>query len=150
MRVSIGSDHAAILLRRAIAEHLEASGHLVDEIGPDEATQRVDYPDQAATVARSVAAGTADRGVLVCGTGIGMSIAANKIHGVRAALVHDTTTASLAAQHNQANVLCLGGRLLAIPFALTMVDAWLSTPFETRHQARLDKVHGLETQGLER
>ena len=145
-RIFVGSDHAAIGTRRAIATHLIASGHTVGQTGPDPGA-RCDYPDEAATVARAVVDGQYDLGILVCGTGIGVSIAANKIPGVRAALVHDLTTASLAAQHNDANVLCLGGRLLADTQAIALVDAWLATPFEARHQHRLDKIRALEASG---
>jgi ribose 5-phosphate isomerase B len=132
-----------VSLRLDVVTRLRALGHTVTEIGPAEG-ERCDYPDHAATVGRAVSAGTSDLGVLVCGTGIGVSIAANKIPGVRAALVHDVTTAKFAAQHNNANVLCLGGRLLAPQLALELVDAWLATPFETRHQHRLDKITALE------
>ncbi|MGM0577479.1 MAG: ribose 5-phosphate isomerase B [Myxococcota bacterium] len=142
-RIHVGSDHAAIAMRRAIVAHLRERGLEVVEIGPEDG-ERVDYPDQAGEVARAVSSGDADRGILVCGTGIGMSIAANKVPGVRAALVHDPTTARLASQHNRANVLCMGGRLLAAEYALELVDAWLETPFEERHQHRLDKIVGLE------
>lgn len=142
MRLLVGSDHAGIGMRGAIAAHLAARGHAVEEIGPA-AGERSDYPDAAAVVAREVARGEA-RGVLVCGTGIGMSIAANKIVGVRAALVHDPVTARLAAEHNAANVLCLGARLIAEAYALTLVDAWLEAAFEARHQLRIDKIHALE------
>lgn len=143
MRFSVGSDHAAIELRQRIVAHLRQAGHDVHEVGPS-AGERVDYPDQAAEVAREVAAGRVDLGVLVCGTGIGMSIAANKIAGVRAALVHDPVTARLAAMHNDANVLCLGGRLLAPEYALDLVDAWIGTAFEDRHSPRLSKITSLE------
>jgi len=143
-RFAVGSDHAAVGLRRTIVDHLRGLGHEASEVGPAEG-ERVDYPDQAAYVAQQVAQGEAERGILVCGTGIGMSIAANKVHGIRAALVHDPITAALAAQHNNANVLCLGGRLMAPEYALSLVDAWLETPFEERHQHRLDKITTLET-----
>lgn len=142
-RLVVGSDHAAVQLRCAIVAHLRALGHEVAEIGPSSG-QRVDYPDQAAAVGRAVAGGDADLGVLVCGTGVGVCIAANKVRGVRAALVHDPVTARLAAMHNAANVLCLGGRLLATEYALGLVDEWLATPFEARHQPRLDKISALE------
>ncbi len=145
-RFAVGSDHAAIALRRAIVEHLHGLGHQVSEIGPTEG-ERVDYPDQAVDVATRITQGEVDRGILVCGTGIGMSIAANKICGIRAALVHDPVTAALAAQHNDANVLCLGGRLMAVQYALGLVETWLGTTFETRHRPRLDKIHGLEGPG---
>lgn len=143
LRIHVGSDHAAVSLRGAVVRHLQGAGHAVVEVGPAEG-QRVDYPDQAAKVARAVAGGEADLGVLICGTGIGVSIAANKVDGIRAALVHDVVTARLAAQHNRANVLCLGGRLLAEPYALELVDTWLATDFEARHQARLNKISALE------
>ena len=143
MRLHVGSDHAAVAVRQAVVRHLEGAGHEVVEVGPAEG-ERVDYPDQAAEVARAVASGEADRGVLICGTGIGVSIAANKVDGIRAALVHDPVTARLAAQHNRANVLCMGGRLLAEQYALELVDTWLATDFEARHQRRIDKITALE------
>ena len=142
-RIVVGSDHAAVETRNAIAAHLADRGHEVRETGP-EIGVRCDYPDEAELVARGVANGQFDLGVLVCGTGIGVSIAANKVPGIRAALVHDVTTATLAAQHNNANILCLGGRLLADVQAVALVDAWLETPFEARHQHRLDKITKLE------
>lgn len=143
MRLSVGSDHAAVETRRAVVEHLRAAGHEVHEVGPSPG-ERVDYPDQARAVAEAVAGGDSQRGVLICGTGIGMSIAANKVRGIRAALVHDVTTARLAAQHNDANVLCFGGRLVAAPLGLELVDVWLASQFEERHAPRLAKVSGME------
>ncbi len=145
MRLAVASDHAAIELRQAVVSHLRAHGHTVEERGPDAGTS-ADYPDLAGAVGCEVASGEVDRGVLICGTGIGMSIAANKVPGIRAALVHDLTTAALAAEHNDANVLCLGGRLLAAPLALACVDMWLHTPFEARHQRRLDGISAIERQ----
>lgn len=150
MRFHVGSDHAGVSLRGAVVAHLRGLGHEVDEVGPGSG-ERADYPDPAAAVARAVASarpadGSAATvlGVLICGTGIGVSIAANKIVGIRAALVHDPVTATLAAEHNAANVLCLGARLLAEPYALTLVDAWLGATFEARHQPRIDKIAALE------
>lgn len=142
-RLAVGSDHAAIALRRAIVAHLAQRGCDVIEVGP-EPGEKSDYPDQARTVAEAVVRGEVDLGVLCCGTGIGVSIAANKVDGIRAALVHDPVTARLAAMHNAANVLCLGGRLLAPEYAAELVDAWLDTPFEARHQGRLDLITALE------
>jgi ribose 5-phosphate isomerase B len=144
MRFFVGSDHAAIELRGLIARHLIEAGHEVDEIGP-QIGERVDYPDQAGAVARQVAASTGAKGILVCGTGIGMSIAANKVPGIRAALVHDPFTAEMAAMHNDANILCLGARLLADAYVLHLIDIWLATEFETRHSTRLNKIAKLET-----
>lgn len=139
----VGSDHAAISMRRAIASALRAEGVEVQEIGPVEG-QRTDYPDAAVAVGEAVRDGRAAPSILCCGTGIGMSIAANKVRGVRAALVHDPVTARLAAEHNAANVLCLGGRLLAPEYAIELVHVWRTTAFEARHQVRIDKIAGYE------
>jgi len=148
VRVAVGSDHAAVELRDLVCGHLRGRGCEVQVFGPA-AGETADYPDQAAAVAQLVRDGAADLGVLLCGTGIGMSIAANKIAGIRAALVHDAATAQLAAQHNHANVLCLGARVLAPAVALACLDAWLDTPFEHRHQRRLDKISALEAAALQ-
>jgi len=142
-RVLVGSDHAAIAMRIAVAEALVLRGFEVEQIGPVEG-QKSDYPDAAVAVGEQVRDGRAARGVLCCGTGIGMSIAANKVHGVRAALVHDPVTARLAAEHNAANVLCLGGRLLANVYAIDLVNTWLDTSFVARHQVRIDKITAYE------
>lgn len=144
MHFLVGSDHAAIELRGLIAQHLTEAGHQAEEVGP-QAGERVDYPDQAEIVARHVASNPHTKGILVCGTGIGMSIAANKVPGIRAALVHDPFTAEMAAMHNDANILCLGARLLADAYVLHLIDIWLNTEFETRHITRLDKISKLET-----
>ena len=144
MHFLVGSDHAAIELRGLIVQHLTGNGHTAEEIGP-RAGERVDYPDQAEIVARQVMSDPGTKGILVCGTGIGMSIAANKISGIRAALVHDPFTAEMAAMHNDANILCLGARLLADAYVLHLIDIWLTTEFEARHSNRLDKITQLET-----
>lgn len=143
MRIAIASDHAAVELRQAVTEHLAEKGHVIEDLGvvPGE---KADYPKYAAAVAGAVIQGGCDRGILLCGSGIGMSISANKIAGIRAALVHDTTTARLAAAHNDANILCLGARTTGPMVALECVDAWLETPFETRHQRRLDLIRAME------
>lgn len=143
LSIAIASDHAAVAARLELSAVLSAAGHRVLDLGCA-AGERVDYPDYAAAVAAEVAAGRVDAGLLICGTGIGMSIAANKIAGIRAALVHDVTTAKLAAQHNRANVLCLGARVLGPTTLAECALAWLSTPFEARHQHRLDKISALE------
>ena len=142
MRIAIASDHAAVAARAAVRDDLAARGVEIVDCGCADG-ERVDYPDYAERVARHVADGSCDRGVLLCGTGIGMSIAANKISGIRAALVHDVTTAQLAAQHNDANVLCLGARVLGPVTIAACIAAWLDTPFEARHQRRLDKIAAL-------
>lgn len=143
MKLALGSDHGGVVLKDALVAALEASGHEVTDRGTHGPVS-VDYPDIARDVCGQVAGGVVERGILVCGTGIGISIAANKVPGIRAALVHCVTTARLAAEHNDANVLCLGGRLIAPELALEIVQAWLSTPFEPRHQHRLDKIAALE------
>ena len=143
MKIAIASDHAAVDLRLQVTERLEALGHEVEDFGP-EPGERVDYPKYAAAVAGAVVAGDAEAGVLLCGSGIGMSIAANKVIGIRAALVHDATTARLAREHNDANVLCLGARTTGPLVALECVEAWLSAGFEVRHQPRLDQIARME------
>ncbi len=143
MRIAIASDHAAVGLRLEVAAHLVGLGHEVEDLGCDP-DDRVDYPNYAAAVAGAVVAGGADKGILLCGTGLGMSIAANKMAKIRAALVHDVTTARLASAHNDANILCLGARVVGSVVALDCVDAWLTTAFEPRHQRRLDLIAALE------
>ncbi|HWC10114.1 MAG TPA: ribose 5-phosphate isomerase B, partial [Acidimicrobiales bacterium] len=143
-RVAIGSDHAGVELKAHLVEHLREAGHTVDDVGTS-GTESVDYPDYGALVARAVAAGDADLGVCVCGTGIGIGIAANKVPGVRAAIVHDVTSATMARRHNDANVVCLGARLLGPQVAADALDAFLATAFEGgRHQRRIDRLAGLE------
>lgn len=144
MRVAVGADHAGYALKTALADHLRGQGIGVLDLGTNDDATPVDYPDFAASVARAVARGEADFGLLCCGTGIGMSIAANKVPGIRAAVVHDRQTAVLARTHNWANVLCLGGRLLAIPEAIAMLDAFLQATPEERHQGRIRKIGDLE------
>jgi ribose 5-phosphate isomerase B len=144
MRVAIGADHAGFLLKEAVKRALAALAVEVEDLGTGSADP-VDYPDFAARVARGVASGTYDRGILVCGTGIGMAMAANKIAGVRAAPVVDADTARLSREHNDANVLALGARVTAPARALEIVRVFLETPFEGgRHQRRVDKIAGLE------
>jgi len=143
-RIVIGSDHAAVALKAEIVADLRASGHSVEDIGTFTADS-VDYPDIAGRVATAVAAGDGKVGILLCGTGIGMAIAANKFHGIRAANCHDTTTARLSRQHNDANVLCLGGRILGTAVALDVVKCWLATAFEGgRHERRVLKMKEIE------
>ncbi len=143
MRIAIASDHAAVELRQCVVQHLESLGHEVEDLGPVPG-ERVDYPKYAAAVAGAITHGGCDKGLLLCGSGIGMSIAANKFAGIRAALVHDMTTARLAAEHNDANILCIGARTTGPSVATDCVDAWLNTPFDPRHQVRLDLIKKLE------
>jgi RpiB/LacA/LacB family sugar-phosphate isomerase len=146
MRIAVGSDHAGFDLKTALATHMADAGHQVEDLGTDSADVSVDYPVFGLAVGRAVAAGRADRGICVCGTGIGISIAANKVEGVRAALVHDVTTAGLARRHNDANVVCLGGRTTGVAEAIDAVDAFFATEFEGgRHLARLAEITEFES-----
>ena len=142
-KIVIGSDHGGINLKNKIAEILREKGFDVVDKGCY-SEDRVDYPDYALEVAKSVGTGEIPRGILVCGSGIGVSIVANKVAGVRAALCTDVRLAKLSRQHNDANILCLGERVLKEKNALMMVDIWLSTEFEgDRHIERIKKIHDL-------
>ena len=144
LRIAIASDHAAVDERLVLGAHLEAAGHEVTDFGcaPGES---VDYPDYAAKVAHAVASGEAERGVVLCGTGIGVAMAANKVRGVRAATISDDFTAEMARRHNDANVACLGARIHAATAICRMVDRFLASPFdEGRHVGRVGKIMALE------
>jgi ribose 5-phosphate isomerase B len=144
MRVAIGSDHRGVEVRKKIHELLARLGHQVDDEGTF-SCESVDYPDIAAAVARKVSQSQADRGILICGTGIGMAIAANKLPGVRAAPVHDDLTAEMSRRHNDTNVLCLSADMLGERLIDRMVETWLKTEFEGgRHARRVDKIRALE------
>ncbi len=141
--VALGADHAGFELKDLIATHLAAQGYALVDLGTNSG-DRVDYPDYGAAVGRAVASGEADLGVAVCGSGLGICMAANKIHGIRAAAVHDVTSARLTREHNDANVICLGERLIGPSVALDAVDAFLTATFEGgRHQARVEKLDAL-------
>jgi ribose 5-phosphate isomerase B len=143
MRIAVGADHAGFTLKQAIVARLRVAGHDITDLGTH-SVDRVDYPDFGAAVGRSVAAGETEFGVCVCGSGIGIAIAANKVAGVRAATVHDVTSAHLAREHNDANVVCIGERLVGPAVALEAVDAFLAATFEGgRHAARVAKVDAL-------
>jgi ribose 5-phosphate isomerase B len=144
MRIALGADHAGVALKDAIRQQLDTRGIETKDFGTH-STASVDYPDIAATVARAVASGAFDRGILVCGTGIGMAMAANKIHGIRAAVVTDEAAARLSREHNDANVLALAGRFTPPEQAGRLVDLFIDTPFSGgRHQTRVDKIAHLE------
>jgi ribose 5-phosphate isomerase B len=144
MRIAIGADHAGFRLKQHLVEVLRRQGHDVDDRGTH-SEEPVDYPDICADVARRAVTGAADRGIVLGGSGQGEQIAANKIHGVRAALCNDLYTARMSRQHNDANVLAMGGRIVAAGLAEEILAVWLSTPFEGgRHQRRIDKIHALE------
>jgi ribose 5-phosphate isomerase B len=144
MRVAIGSDHRGFDVKRRIATLLQRLGHEVSDYGT-QSGDSVDYPDFAFQVAKAVSEGRADRGVLICGTGIGMCIAANKVPGVRAAPCHDSITAEMSRRHNDANVLCLSADLLGEELIERMVRIWLETEFEGgRHARRVEKIQRFE------
>ncbi len=144
MPIAVSSDHAGFQLRQLIADHLQAAGREVLDLGTGDTTS-VDYPDYGAAIGDAVADGRAEFGIAVCGSGIGICIAANKIHGVRAATVHDVTSARLSRLHNDANIMCLGERFIGPQVALDSVDAFLAAEFEGgRHSRRVDKIMKLE------
>ena len=146
MKVAIASDHRGVEYRRRIAQELTRLGCEVIDMGPDGETS-VDYPDYARLVALAVTDGRADRGVLVCGTGIGMSLAANKVRGIRAAVAHDAFTAERSTRHNNANILCLGQEVVAPDALADVIRAWLTATFEGgRHGRRVDKIMSFEAE----
>lgn len=148
MRIAIGSDHAGFDLKEHVEAHLKRRGHDVVDVGTN-GSASVDYPDFARQVGETVGRGDADFGVLVCGSGLGMAIAANKVAGVRAVQVMDAEMAKMSRLHNDANVVTLAGRYLEPERADEIVDTFLSTGFEGgRHQRRLDKITELEREGL--
>jgi ribose 5-phosphate isomerase B len=142
--ILMASDHAGFELKELLAERARGSGHEVVDLGPA-SEDPVDYPDFAHNLARRIAEGQAEFGVLICGTGIGMAMAANRHPGVRAAVCHDAFTAELARRHNNANVLCLGGRTTGPGVAIQMLDIFLATPFDGgRHGRRVGKIETLK------
>ena len=144
MKIAMGADHGGFSLKETIKQHLEEQGHEILDLGTYD-TASCHYPVYAEKVARAVAAGQAERGILVCGTGIGMSIAANKIPGIRAAAVSDCFTAQATRGHNDANILCLGERTVGPGLAMRIVDTYLAAQFQGgRHQTRLDMIAALE------
>lgn len=141
MKIALASDHRGFPAKTKITELLTQEGHEVVDVGCND-TNSCDYPDFAIEASKLVAGGSADQAMLFCGTGIGMSITANKIKGVRAALCHDELTAQLARKHNDANVLCLSGDLVGFALMERIVDTWLTTSFEAgRHKRRVDKIN---------
>jgi len=144
MRLVIGSDHAGYVLKAAVARHVSGRGHAVEDIGTY-SEEPVDYPPICADVARRVVRGHGDLGIVIGGSGQGEAIAANKVHGARAALCHDEYTSRLARRHNDANVLSLGARVVATELALDIVDVFLATEFEGgRHVARIEELAAIE------
>ena len=144
MRIAIGADHAGFLLKEHLKATLQGLGHAVEDYGTGSEAS-IDYPPICFAVARAVAEGRAERGIVLGCSGQGEQIAANKVHGVRAALCNDLYTARLSRQHNDANVLSMGGRIVAFGLADDILKLWLSTPFEGgRHQKRLDQIAEIE------
>ncbi len=144
MKIALGSDHGGYLLKEKVKEHLKEKGIPFEDFGAY-SQESVDYPVYAAAVAEKVAAGEFDKGILICGTGIGISIAANKVKGIRAALCGDTFSARMARMHNNANILTMGERVIGPGLALDIVDVFLKTEFEGgRHQRRVDLITKME------
>lgn len=145
MRIAVGSDHAGYALKEHLASWLAESGHAVYDLGTH-STEPVDYPDYSAAVAQAVLDGRADRGIIVCGSGAGACMAANKLRGIRAGLAHDTYSAHQMVEHDDANVLCLGSRVVGEALAEELVSTFLNAKFtrEDRHMRRVDKIKALE------
>jgi ribose 5-phosphate isomerase B len=149
MKIALGCDHAGWDLKNRLAERLRKQGHAVTEVFPERFDPQDDYPDAAAAVGRAVVSGAAERGLILCGSGVGACVAANKIRGVRAGLCHDTYSAHQGVEHDDVNVLCLGARVIGEATAFEIVDAFLAARFtgEERHARRLKKTLALETSG---
>ncbi len=144
MKLAIGNDHVAVEMKKEIRAHLEQKGIEVIDVGTDK-TDRFDYPISGYKVAKLVAAGEVDGGVLICGTGVGISLAANKVHGIRACVCSDPYTAKLSKQHNNTNIVAFGARVIGIETAKMIVDEWLAAEFEGgRHQRRVDMIMEIE------
>lgn len=144
MKYYIATDHAGIDLKNFTKELLESKGFEVVDFGP-QTTDRVDYPDYASKVAKAVQSDPKSKGILICGTGIGMSLAANKYNGIRAALTHDAYTARMAREHNDANILCFGERVVGKGVVESILDAWIHTEFEGgRHAGRVEKINAIK------
>ena len=145
MKIAIACDHGAYLLKNKVADHLRKQGFQVEDFGTD-GPESCDYPDFAAKAARAVAGGECDKGIVLCTTGIGVSITANKVKGIRCALLSDLMSARLTREHNDTNMMAIGAGVVGENLALEIMHTWLKTPFsgEARHQRRIDKVMALE------
>jgi ribose 5-phosphate isomerase B len=146
MRIAVGADHGGYPLNERVIDELRAAGHEIEDFGTHDADQPDDYPDYALAVGRSVQSGRAEIGILICGSGVGASVAANKLKGVRAALCGDTYSAHQSREHDDCNVLCLGARVVGRELALEIVRAFVNARFtgEERHRRRLAKVNEIE------
>jgi ribose 5-phosphate isomerase B len=149
MRIAVAADHAGYLLRREVIEALREDGHDVLDLGTD-GPEQTDYPDAARDVAQALLRGDAERGVLICGSGAGVSVAANKFKGIRAAACHDAYTAHQCVEHDDVNVLCMGSRVVGVALALDLVRAWVNARFtgEERHRRRLRKIEKIEAEQM--
>ena len=146
MKIAIGNDHAAVEMKNEIKAYLESKGHEVINFGTDTSAS-CNYPEYGRAVGMAVASGEAECGVLICGTGVGISLAANKVKGIRAAVCSEPVTARLTKLHNNANIICFGARIVGIEMAKAIVDAWLDTEFEGgRHQTRVDMIMAIENE----
>ena len=144
MKIVVGSDHAAYELKEAIKEKLISEGHEVIDVGCD-STESVDYPKYGHAVGRAVASGEAERGIAVCGSGIGISIACNKVPGIRAALCTSVEMAEMCRRHNNANVVCMGARMISQELAFDIIDTWMATEFEGgKHLRRINEIEDLD------
>jgi ribose 5-phosphate isomerase B len=145
MKITIGSDHAGFELKKVLIDHLQKSGHQLRDVGTD-STAPVDYPDYAEAVARGVLQGGSERGILICGSGVGASVAANKIPGIRAGLCHDSYSAHQGVEHDNINVLVLGSRVIGPELAKDLCITFINARFtnEERHRRRLEKIHSIE------
>ncbi len=149
MKVAIGCDHGGYILKQACIDAIVTLGYEVVDYGTDSCDVSVDYPDFALKVAKAVASGEADKGILLCGTGIGISIAANKVRGIRCAHVTDIFSAQMAAEHNNSNIIAMGGRITSAKLAKEMALKFLTTPFAGgRHQTRINKITDIENNNL--
>jgi len=149
MIIAISSDHGGYDLKEEIKKHLKEKGYELKDFGTCDKACSVDYPDYGLAVAQAVANGECDRGIIICGTGIGISISANKVPGIRAALCNDTFSARMSREHNDANVLALGARVIGTGLALEIVDTWFKAEFQGgRHKRRVDKISDIERKYL--
>ena len=147
MKIAIAADHLGVALKRHLAPHIESQGHEVIDLGVDDDATRADYPDIAQRIGAAIHGGDAERGIAICGSGVGVVIAANKIHGVYASVCHDTYSAAQGVRHDNMNVLCLGGMIIGQNLAFAITDVFLDATFDTetpRYSARFDKVLELE------
>ena len=145
MKISVGCDHGALTLKNKVVEHLKKNGHEVMDFGTHTAAS-CDYPEFAAAAAKAVASGECEKGIVLCTTGIGVSIAANKVDGIRCALLHETWSAKMTRLHNDTNMMAMGAGVVGENLALEIVDTWLGTEFsgDERHQRRIDKMMAIE------